>query len=107
MKKESSESEATVLAGDILAGKVTPKGETELTAEDRLLRAIFGEKAHDVKDSSLRLPRGSGGKVIKVQILDRSEGDDLPTGVLKRVIVESRANASSRSRRQNGRSPWE
>ncbi len=79
---------ATVLAGDILAGKVTPKGETELTAEDRLLRAIFGEKAHDVKDSSLRLPRGSGGKVIKVQILNRSEGDDLPTGVLKRVIVE-------------------
>ena len=79
---------ATVLAGDILAGKVTPKGETELTAEDRLLRAIFGEKAHDVKDSSLRLPRGSGGKVIKVQTLDRSEGDDLPTGVLKRIIVE-------------------
>jgi len=60
---------ATVLAGDILAGKVTPKGETELTAEDRLLRAIFGEKAHDVKDSSLRLPRGSGGKVIDVSIL--------------------------------------
>ncbi len=79
---------ATVLAGDILAGKVTPKGETELTAEDRLLRAIFGEKAHDVKDSSLRLPRGSGGKIIKVRILNRKEGDDLPTGVLKRVIVE-------------------
>ncbi len=79
---------ATVLAGDILAGKVTPKGETELTAEDRLLRAIFGEKAHDVKDSSLRLPRGSGGKVIDVQILDRSEGDDLPTGVLQRIQVK-------------------
>ena len=79
---------ATVLAGDILAGKVTPKGETELTAEDRLLRAIFGEKAHDVKDSSLRLPRGSGGKVIGVQILDRKKGDDLQTGVLKKVIVE-------------------
>ncbi len=79
---------ATVLAGDILAGKVTPKGETELTAEDRLLRAIFGEKAHDVKDSSLRLPRGSGGKVINIEVLDRTEGDDLPTGVLKRVIVE-------------------
>jgi DNA-directed RNA polymerase subunit beta len=79
---------STCLAGDILAGKVTPKGETELTAEDRLLRAIFGEKAHDVKDSSLRLPRGSGGKVINIEILDRSEGDDLPTGVLKRVIVE-------------------
>jgi DNA-directed RNA polymerase subunit beta len=79
---------ATVLAGDILAGKVTPKGETELTAEDRLLRAIFGEKAHDVKDSSLRLPRGSGGKVIKIQILQRDEGDDLPTGVLKRIVVQ-------------------
>ncbi|MCF7830957.1 DNA-directed RNA polymerase subunit beta [Candidatus Gracilibacteria bacterium] len=79
---------ATVLAGDILAGKVTPKGETELTAEDRLLRAIFGEKAHDVKDSSLRLPRGSGGKVIDVSILDRSEGDDLPTGVIKRIQVK-------------------
>ncbi len=79
---------ATVLAGDILAGKVTPKGETELTAEDRLLRAIFGEKAHDVKDSSLRLPRGSGGKVIGVRILDRKKGDDLQTGVLKKVIVE-------------------
>ena len=78
---------ATALAGDILAGKVTPKGETELTAEDRLLRAIFGEKAHDVKDSSLRLPRGSGGKVINVEVLDRTQGDDLPTGVLKRVIV--------------------
>ncbi len=79
---------ATVLAGDILAGKVTPKGETELTAEDRLLRAIFGEKAHDVKDSSLRLPRGSGGKVIEVSVLDRSVGDDLPNGVLKRIQVK-------------------
>ncbi len=79
---------ATVLAGDILAGKVTPKGETELTAEDRLLRAIFGEKAHDVKDSSMRLPRGSGGKVIDVQVLDRANGDDLPNGVLKRVQVK-------------------
>lgn len=78
----------TVLAGDILVGKVTPKGETELTAEDRLLRAIFGEKAHDVKDSSLRIPRGSGGKVINIEILDRSKGDDLPNGVLKRVQVE-------------------
>ena len=79
---------ATVLAGDILAGKVTPKGESELTAEDRLLRAIFGEKAHDVKDSSLRLPRGSGGKVIEVQVLDRALGDDLPTGVLQRIQVK-------------------
>lgn len=79
---------ATVLAGDILAGKVTIKGETELSAEDRLLRAIFGEKAQDVKDSSLRLPRGSGGKVINVSILEKSEGDELPNGVLKRVKVQ-------------------
>lgn len=79
---------ATVLSGDILAGKVTMKGETELTAEDRLLRAIFGEKAHDVKDSSMRLPRGSGGKVIGIEILDRSEGDDLPTGILKRISIQ-------------------
>ncbi len=79
---------STVLAGDLLAGKVTPKGETELTAEDRLLRAIFGEKAHDVKDSSMRLPRGSGGKVIDVEVLDRAKGDDLPTSVLKRIQVK-------------------
>ena len=79
---------ATVLAGDILAGKVTIKGETELSAEDRLLRAIFGEKAQDVKDSSLRLPRGSGGKVIRVDVLEKSEGDELPNGVLKRVKVQ-------------------
>jgi DNA-directed RNA polymerase subunit beta len=67
---------------------VTVKGETELSAEDRLLRAIFGEKAQDVKDSSLRLPRGSGGKVIRVDILEKSEGDELPNGVLKRVKVQ-------------------
>ena len=79
---------ATVLAGDILAGKVTLKGETELTAEDRLLRAIFGEKAYDVKDSSLRIPRGSGGKVISVDILSRENGDELVNGVLKKVIVK-------------------
>ena len=78
----------TVLAGDILVGKVTPKGETELTAEDRLLRAIFGEKARDVRDSSLRIPRGSGGKIINVEILDRKNGDELPAGVLKRVVVQ-------------------
>jgi DNA-directed RNA polymerase subunit beta len=78
---------ATVLSGDILAGKVTPKGETELSAEDRLLRAIFGEKAHDVRDTSLRLPRGSGGKIIQVEVLDRKNGDELPNGVLKRIKV--------------------
>ncbi|MCB9809477.1 DNA-directed RNA polymerase subunit beta [Candidatus Peribacteria bacterium] len=79
---------ATVMAGDILSGKVSPKGETELTAEDRLLRAIFGEKSSDVKDTSMKLPRGSGGKVIDINILEKSKGDELPTGVLKRVQVK-------------------
>ena len=79
---------STVLAGDILAGKITPKGETELTAEDRLLRAIFGEKAHEAKDSSLRLPRGSGGKVVNITVMERQKGDDLPTGILKQVKVQ-------------------
>jgi DNA-directed RNA polymerase subunit beta len=78
---------ATVHEGDILVGKITPKGETELTPEERLLQAIFGDKAKDVKDSSLRLPGGAGGKVIDVHIFDRSEGDELPTGVIKQIKV--------------------
>ncbi|MEK7545438.1 MAG: DNA-directed RNA polymerase subunit beta [Patescibacteria group bacterium] len=78
---------ATVHEGDILCGKITPKGETELTAEERLLRAIFGEKARDVKDSSLRLPGGEGGKVVGVQIFSRTDGDELPTGVIKQIKV--------------------
>jgi DNA-directed RNA polymerase subunit beta len=78
---------ATVHEGDILVGKITPKGETELTAEERLLQAIFGDKAKDVKDSSLRLPGGAGGKVVDVQIFNRSEGDELPTGVIKQIKV--------------------
>ena len=78
---------ATVHEGDILVGKITPKGETELTPEERLLQAIFGDKAKDVKDSSLRLPGGAGGKVVEVQIFDRSEGDELPTGVIKQIKV--------------------
>lgn len=78
---------ATVHEGDILVGKITPKGETELTPEERLLQAIFGDKAKDVKDSSLRLPGGAGGKVVDVQIFDRSEGDELPTGVIKQIKV--------------------
>ena len=78
---------ATVHEGDILVGKITPKGETELTPEERLLQAIFGDKAKDVKDSSLRLPGGAGGKVVDVHIFDRSEGDELPTGVLKQIKV--------------------
>src|SRR3989344_365874 len=78
---------ATVHEGDILAGKITPKGETELTPEERLLQAIFGDKAKDVKDSSLRLPGGEGGKVVGIQIFDRSEGMELPTGVIRQVKV--------------------
>jgi DNA-directed RNA polymerase subunit beta len=78
---------AAVEEGDILVGKITPKGETELTPEERLLQAIFGEKAKDVKDSSLRLPGGGGGKVVDVQIFSRENGDDLPIGCLKQVRV--------------------
>ena len=78
---------AWVKAGDILVGKVTPKGETELSAEEKLLRAIFGEKARDVKDSSLRVPHGDHGKVIETRILTKENGDDLPPGVLKIVRV--------------------
>lgn len=78
---------AYVRAGDILVGKVTPKGEVELSPEERLLRAIFGDKSKDVKDSSLILPSGSGGKVIGVHVLRREDGDNLPTGVFKQVKV--------------------
>jgi len=73
---------------DILVGKIAPKGETELTAEERLLRAIFGEKAREVKDTSLRVPHGGGGTVIDVQILDREKGDELEAGTLRKVIVK-------------------
>jgi DNA-directed RNA polymerase subunit beta len=78
---------AYVRAGDILVGKVTPKGEVELSPEERLLRAIFGDKSKDVKDSSLILPSGSGGKVIGTHVLRREEGDNLPTGVFLQVKV--------------------
>ncbi|MBN1494440.1 DNA-directed RNA polymerase subunit beta [Candidatus Peregrinibacteria bacterium] len=78
---------ATVHEGDILVGKITPKGETELTAEERLLRAIFGDKARDVKDTSLRLPGGEGGKVVGIQLFTRHNGDELPTGVNKQIKV--------------------
>lgn len=73
---------------DILVGKIAPKGETELTAEERLLRAIFGEKAREVRDTSLRMPHGERGTVIDVQILDRAKGDELEPGTLKKVIVK-------------------
>ena len=78
---------ASVREGDILVGKITPKGETELTAEERLLRAIFGDKARDVKDTSLRLPGGEGGKVVNVQIFSREAGDELSNGVIQQIRV--------------------
>jgi DNA-directed RNA polymerase subunit beta len=87
---------AEVQPGDILVGKITPKGETELTAEERLLRAIFGEKAREVKDSSLRLPHGERGKVVDVRIFSREEGDELMPGVnrLVRVSVAQKRKVS-------------
>jgi DNA-directed RNA polymerase subunit beta len=78
---------AEVVPGDILVGKVTPKGETELTPEERLLRAIFGEKAREVRDTSLKVPHGEGGRVIDVKIQDIDEGYDLPAGVNQVVRV--------------------
>ena len=72
---------AEVGPGDILVGKITPKGETELSAEEKLLRAIFGEKARDVKDTSMRVPHGERGKVIEVRVLSKDKGDELPPGV--------------------------
>ena len=69
------------MPNDILVGKITPKGERELSPEEKLLRAIFGEKAREVRDTSLRLPHGDRGKVIDVKIFDREEHRDLPAGV--------------------------
>ena len=76
---------AEIVPGDILVGKITPKGETELSAEEKLLRAIFGEKARDVKDTSLRVPHGQRGKIIEVKALSRDNKDELPPGVNKLV----------------------
>ena len=76
-----------VRSGDILVGKVTPKGETELTAEERLLRAIFGEKAREVRDTSLRLPHGESGIIVDVRTFTKEDGDELPPGVNKVVRV--------------------
>jgi DNA-directed RNA polymerase subunit beta len=78
---------AEVTANDILVGKITPKGETELTPEERLLRAIFGEKAREVKDTSLRVPHGVRGKVIDVKVFSRANNDELPAGVSQMVRV--------------------
>ena len=79
---------AEVTPNDILVGKITPKGETELTPEERLLRSIFGEKARDVKDSSLRMEHGKRGRVIRVKVFSRDHGDKLESGIIKRVYIE-------------------
>ena len=76
-----------VRAGDVLVGKVTPKGETELTAEERLLRAIFGEKAREVRDTSLKVPHGEYGIVVAVKVFTRENGDELAPGVNKSVRI--------------------
>ena len=78
---------AEVGPGDVLVGKVTPKGETELSGEERLLRAIFGDKARDVRDNSLKVPHGEGGKVIEVKVFDRDDAHELPPGVNQLVRV--------------------
>jgi DNA-directed RNA polymerase subunit beta len=79
---------AEVSPNDILVGKIAPKGETELTAEERLLRAIFGEKAREVRDTSLRVPHGERGTVVAVQILDKEQGDELEPGCNRKIIVK-------------------
>ena len=87
---------AEVRPGDILVGKVTPKGETELTAEERLLRAIFGEKAREVRDTSLRVPHGEAGKIVEVKVFTRENGDELAPGVnqLVRVYIAQKRKIS-------------
>jgi DNA-directed RNA polymerase subunit beta len=87
---------AEVGPGDVLVGKVTPKGETELTPEERLLRAIFGEKAREVRDTSMKVPHGEVGKVIDVKVFNRDDGDELPPGVnqLVRVYVAQKRKIS-------------
>ena len=78
---------AEVRAGDILVGKVTPKGETELTAEERLLRAIFGEKAREVRDTSLKVPHGEYGIIVDAKVFTRENGDELSPGVNQAVRI--------------------
>ena len=87
---------AEVRPGDILVGKVTPKGETELTAEERLLRAIFGEKAREVRDTSLRVPHGEAGKIVDVKVFSRENGDELAPGVnqIVRVYIAQKRKVS-------------
>ena len=96
---------AEVVTGDILVGKVTPKGETELTPEERLLRAIFGEKAREVRDTSLKVPHGETGKVIGVRVFAREDGDELPPGRQPARPRLRRPEAQDHRRRQAGRPP--
>ena len=96
---------AEVRAGDILVGKVTPKGETELTAEERLLRAIFGEKAREVRDTSLRVPHGEYGIIVDVKVFTRENRDELPPGVNKVVPLLHRPEAKDLRGRQDGGPP--
>ena len=100
---------AEVHAGDILVGKVTPKGETELTAEERLLRAIFGEKAREVRDTSLRVPHGEGGIVVDVKVFTRENKDELSPGVneMVRIYIAQKRKISVEDLRgrQDGRPP--
>ncbi len=79
---------AEVRPGDILVGKITPKGETQLTPEERLLRSIFGDKARDVKDTSLRMENGKRGRVIGVKVFSREKGDNLDSGIIKKIYIE-------------------
>jgi DNA-directed RNA polymerase subunit beta len=79
---------AEIRPGDILVGKITPKGEAELTPEERLLRSIFGEKARDVKDTSMRMPHGKRGRVVGVKVFSRDKGDNLDSGIIKRIHIE-------------------
>jgi DNA-directed RNA polymerase subunit beta len=88
---------AEAKSGDILVGKITPKGETELSAEERLLRAIFGEKARDVRDSSLYLEHGEHGRVTGIKVFSTENGDKLQPGVIKQVqvrVADQRKNSS-------------
>ena len=96
---------AEVGPGDVLVGKVTPKGETELTPEERLLRAIFGEKAREVRDTSLKVPHGEEGKVIDVKVFSRDESHELPPGVNQLVRVYVGPEAQDQRRRQARRPP--
>ena len=97
---------AEVRAGDILVGKVTPKGETELTAEERLLRAIFGEKAREVRDTSLRVPHGEYGIIVDVKVFTRENCDELSPGVNMVVRCYIAQKTKDFCRRQNGGPPW-